>query len=181
MWFDGNLVLIDLAMSLQVPHEPERRSLLLPQGRYGKPPYMSPEVYASRGPFDGYALDVWSSACILYNMLTNGFWLFRCPYPTDTLFRYFIMAKGLSNDPLNARTIEILMDVFQRGNDVTDRQDLLSRAMAHVQFTPTCTKLLSRMFQLRPEDRYSLAECIESSWAKGEENLRGNSLRSRDQ
>jgi serine/threonine protein kinase len=166
----GQLVFSDLAMSLQVPGDPQSRRLLLPQGRYGKDPYLSPEVFISQSAFDGFALDLWASACILYNLLT-GHYLFHKPYPLDVLFRYFVMAKGLSNTPLNERTIELTVDIFQSDSYVYDRQPLLNRAMSHIQLSPTATQLLACMLEINPANRYTLAQCLESSWARGEESL----------
>ena len=166
----GQLVFTDLAMSLQVPDGPKSRRLLLPQGRYGKDPYLSPEVFISQTAFDGFALDLWASACILYNLLT-GHYLFHKPYPLDVLFRYFVMAKGLSNTPLNERTIEITVDVFQSDSYLYDRQPLLNRAMAHIKLSPTAIQLLECMLEMNPANRYTLAQCMESSWARGEEQL----------
>mmetsp|Transcript_32609 Transcript_32609/g.49140 ORF Transcript_32609/g.49140 Transcript_32609/m.49140 type:complete len:410 (+) Transcript_32609:56-1285(+) len=176
MSYRGNLVLIDLAMSLIIPGDPSQRPLLRPQGTYGKLEFMTPEVFfcISTPPpfdpalsFDGFALDVWASGCILYCLLTK-YCLFSRPYHNDIMFRYFIMAKGLSNEPLNERTVEILIDVFQNCNDEADRQSLLIRAMAHVSKSAASINLLQKMLGLVPADRYTLAQCIESGWARGE-------------
>jgi serine/threonine protein kinase len=173
MSLSGVLVLTDLAMSLKVSHDPTEqqiRRLLLPQGRYGKDPYLSPEAFTSQSPFDGFGLDLWASGCVLYNLLT-GHHLYHQPYPTDTLFKYFVMAKGLSNTPLNERTLEIMVDVFQNGASHVDQQPLMTRAMAHIQLSPTSVQLMENMLEINPAKRYTLAQCMESSWAWGDELL----------
>jgi len=170
MSYRGNLVLIDLAMSLKIEGDPSQRQLLKPQGTYGKAAFMTPEVYYCHRvprPFDGFALDVWASGCILYSLLTTCY-LFSKPCHTDIMFRYFVMARGLSNEPLNERTIEVMIDVFQNRSDEADQQSLLSRAMAHVQISPTALNLLQNILELAPSDRYTLAQCIEASWTRGE-------------
>lgn len=168
MSYRGNLVLIDLAMSLRTQGDPSQRPLLKPQGTYGKAAFMTPEAWLGTPmPFDGFALDVWASGCILYNLLTP-YYLFSTPSHTDIMFRYFILARGLSNEPLNERTIEVMIGVFQNHNDVSDQQNLLNRAMAHVKLSPTALNLVQNILQLAPSDRYTLAQCIKSRWARGE-------------
>mmetsp|Transcript_24469 Transcript_24469/g.26995 ORF Transcript_24469/g.26995 Transcript_24469/m.26995 type:complete len:402 (-) Transcript_24469:84-1289(-) len=168
MLYKGNFVLTDLAMSLQIPQGPYQRLLLRPQGRFGKDCYLTPEVFMDLWPFDGFGLDVWSSGCILYNLLT-GLQLYYQPHFSDVLFRYFIMARGLANEPLNQRTTEILVDVFQNQNEVTDQQNLLSRTMANERLSPQVMMLLQNILAMDPANRSALAQCMESTWAGGEE------------
>ena len=160
---DGRLVLVDLAMSLRVPNGPDNRCLLTPQGAYGKFPYMPPEVFVSGGPFDGYSMDVWSCGCILYNLLTS-YHLYKLPHPSDVMFRYFLMAGALSNEPINERTVEVMADVFHTRQDQEDRQNLLSRAMAHLHLSSESMDLLQQTLQLRPHQRNTLAQILESTW-----------------
>ena len=37
------------------------RRLMVPMGTCGKKNYMSPEIYANRDTFDGFAVDLWSA------------------------------------------------------------------------------------------------------------------------
>ena len=173
MSLHGKIVFTDLAMSLRIRGDPNERRLLRAQGRYGKDAYMSPEVFISdrlRVPFDGFGLDLWASACILYN-LVGGQMLFYQPFPADVLFKYFVMAKGLSNAPLNSRTIEITLEVFQSDHHTRDRQPLLTRAMANIQLSPSLTHLLEHMLDMNPANRFTLAQCLTSNWAQGIERL----------
>lgn len=75
--------IIDLGMCLRIPYmaasDPTTidsaqgpRCLLKAQTPSGKLPYMSPEVYESREPFDGHAIDVWTCGTILFCMLTGN-------------------------------------------------------------------------------------------------------------
>jgi serine/threonine protein kinase len=68
-------IIIDLGMCLRVPYdekEQQRRCLIKPQGACGKLPYMSPEIYRNRSPFDGAAADVWTTGTILFCMVTGN-------------------------------------------------------------------------------------------------------------
>ena len=92
---------IDLGMSLRVPYQDPQneervtsvqnsnagtpRCLIRPQGPYGKSPYMSPEVYLSKRPFDGVAVDIWSAGIILFRMIT-GSSSYEIPHKLDHLF-----------------------------------------------------------------------------------------------
>ena len=174
MSLQGKLVFVDLAMSLKIPGDPNARRLLTSQGRYGKDAFLAPEVYISQVKsvsFDGFGLDLWATACILYILLTGHF-LFHRPYPSDVLFKYFVMAKGLSNEPLNRRTIEIMIDVFQSDNHLLDRQPLLTRAMANIQVSAAAIQLLEHMLEINPANRLTLAQCMQSRWALGESSLK---------
>jgi hypothetical protein len=83
MMHDDGCVVIDMGMCLRMPYKNDLgavvdvtkghcRLLILPQGTCGKLPYMSPEVYANRVPFDGEAVDVWSCGVILFCILTGN-------------------------------------------------------------------------------------------------------------
>ena len=76
----GSLVIIDMGMALRVPFtdpsnigcvtdvsEGTERRLIAPQGRGGKLMYMAPEVIASEGPFDGFAVDMLADCSTLFD------------------------------------------------------------------------------------------------------------------
>jgi serine/threonine protein kinase len=76
-------VVIDMGMCLRIPYlddrgalvdvtTGQRKLLLSPQGTCGKLPYMAPEIYANRTPFDGEAVDIWSCGTILFCMLSGN-------------------------------------------------------------------------------------------------------------
>jgi Protein kinase domain len=103
-------VIIDMGMCLRVPYiDPNQsgrsiavtdifgangstRCLFKPQGPCGKLPYMSPEIYANRKPFDGAAADVWTSGTILFCMIT-GNRSYQRPHMSDPQFYW--MSQGL--------------------------------------------------------------------------------------
>lgn len=106
-------LIIDMGMCLRVPYldprQPDRacdidtarqfdskiqpiRCLFLPQGPCGKLPYMSPEIYSNRHPFDGAAADVWTAGTILFCMIT-GNRSYQRPHLSDPQFYW--MSQGL--------------------------------------------------------------------------------------
>lgn len=160
------------------------RTLITPLGNFGTAAYMAPEVFINTIPFDGFGIDLWAAGVILYNLLT-GHLLYYQPYPTDLFFRYCLQAKGLSSQPTNERTVEILMDYLQIGSnnltttengDMMDtdevrkrhrqRHELMSRSMAHLHIPPNALQLLENLLQLDPNQRWNLAQAMNSAWAK---------------
>lgn len=164
MIYNGRLLFIDFAMSLRVPHsaDSDSRLLVTAQGNFGKEPHSAPEIVAN-APFDGYAIDLWAAATTLYNLVAADY-LFYKAKPIDVLFQYFIMAGGLSNMPLNERTVEILMD---EASNIHGRGLLMTRAMAHLNLSWDVMDLLHNMLQLDPTKRFTLAQCVESKWIQG--------------
>jgi serine/threonine protein kinase len=105
---DGStLVIIDMGMCIQIPYSHTNgttettdrangtdRRLIKPQGACGKNPYMSPEIFLNKDPFDGHAVDIWTLGTILFCMLT-GNTSYQIPHPTDAQFYW--MTEGLPN------------------------------------------------------------------------------------
>lgn len=97
-------LIIDFGMCLRVPYTDVRnggttdkargthKRLFTPQGACGKLPYMSPEVYKNRQPFDGELADVWEAGTILFCMVTGNRSYFR-PHSSDPQFYW--MTQGL--------------------------------------------------------------------------------------
>lgn len=103
---NDNSLIIDMGMAIRVPYtDPSRpgqvtdisrgttKRLVIPQGACGKLPYMSPEIYKSRRPFDGGAVDIWTAGTILFCMLT-GNRSYQRPHDTDPQFYW--MTHGLN-------------------------------------------------------------------------------------
>jgi hypothetical protein len=103
---DGNgALIIDMGMCLRVPYTDQNdpkevtditkgsmRRLISPQGACGKLPYMSPEIYRNRSPFDGGAVDVWTAGTILFCMI-SGNRSYQRPHESDPQFYW--MTHGL--------------------------------------------------------------------------------------
>lgn len=104
---DGNSLIIDMGMAIRVPYtDPNstangvtdisrgtQRRLILPQGACGKLPYMSPEIYRNRSPFDGEVVDIWTAGTILFCMVTGNRSYAR---PHDSDAQFYWMTHGLS-------------------------------------------------------------------------------------
>jgi serine/threonine protein kinase len=67
-----------------------RRCILAPQGTCGKMPYMCPEIYRNRDPFDGEAADIWTAGTILFCMIT-GNRSYQRPHSSDPQFYWMTM------------------------------------------------------------------------------------------
>ena len=101
----NHCLVIDMGMCLRVPYhcpgEPggratdveggDGRRLMVPMGTCGKRNYMSPEIFANRDSFDGFAVDLWAAGVILYIMLT-GFPPYDVPSVEDE--RFEIICNG---------------------------------------------------------------------------------------
>jgi hypothetical protein len=82
-----------LAPGVSVIQRGRQRRLIHPQGACGKLPYMSPEIYRNRQPFDGVAVDVWTAGTILFCMVT-GNRSYQRPHSSDPQFYW--MTHGLA-------------------------------------------------------------------------------------
>ena len=108
--------IIDFGMAVRVPTDPttHRPCLLRPQGRFGKPSYMAPEVYRNQ-TFSGEAIDVWSAGCILFCMVT-GNRSYGFPSPRDVQFSCMTEQLGsLLEDwgvSLSADCVHLLANIF---------------------------------------------------------------------
>lgn len=124
-------------MCLRIPYTNQmknQRCLILPQGICGKWHYMSPEVCKNELPFDGPAVDLWSSGVILFLMLT-GFPPWERPILTDERFKY--MSNGYLVQMLTEWQVGLSADAMD---------------------------LLQRMFWLDPTDRLSLEQVCAHPW-----------------
>ena len=158
-----NLVVFDLAMSHRLPTEKEgRRCLALPIGNFGTYAYMAPEIFLNR-IFCGVYSDLWSTGVILYNLLTNRP-VYHRPHPTDILFRYNLLARGLSNNALNDRTIEVLQEANRE-----EFINLFERAILHSNLSPEALELLENLLDPSFANRWTLAEAMESAFVNSDD------------
>lgn len=143
----NNCLIIDMGMCLRIPYnDPERpgsvtdvtrgsmRRLMKPQGVCGKHNYMSPEIYANKDAFDGFAIDLWAAGVILYIMLT-GFPPYDQASRTDQRFDLII------NGSLMRQLKSWGINLSEEAGD-----------------------LLQSMLVLDPRERLTLAEVLAHPW-----------------
>mmetsp|Transcript_1709 Transcript_1709/g.3597 ORF Transcript_1709/g.3597 Transcript_1709/m.3597 type:complete len:458 (-) Transcript_1709:815-2188(-) len=112
------------------------RRLITPQGVCGKPVYISPEILKNNAPFDGFAVDLWAAAIILFILLIGGEpW----PYPDESIMTYRLIAS---------------------------KECQIKNVLEHwkVKLSSEAIDLLSKMLQADPNRRLSLGEVIEHEW-----------------
>ena len=121
-------LVIDFGMCLRVPYSnPQtcgvtditrgtQKLLFSPQGACGKLPYMSPEIYKNRQPFDGELADIWTAGTILFCMITGNRSYLR-PHSSDPQFYW--MTRGLDqmlrdwNVQLSEQGFHLLKNLLQ--------------------------------------------------------------------
>lgn len=146
-------VVIDLGMCLRVPYASEDgsptvvdatagtlRRLIQAQIPCGKPNYISPEVLKSEAPFDGFAIDLWAAAVILFIMLVG---LPPWEFAREEDPRYRMVVRGGLSRMLRSW-----------GRDIS----------------PAAIDLLQRMLQEDPRARLSLEEVKDHAWVREEES-----------
>ncbi len=145
-----NSLIIDMGMAIRIPytdpngghpsavtdivHGTEKR-LIAPQGTCGKLPYMSPEIYENRVPFDGGAVDVWTAGTILFCMVTGNRSYAR---PDNSDAQYYWMTRGLTR--------------------------LLADWGLMDELSTECVDLLERMLQVDARMRCTLEEVLDHPW-----------------
>lgn len=156
---DENLVVFDLAMSVKIPVDQisGKWCLINPNGRCGTLSFMAPEVFADK-PFDGGAIDLWSAASIFYSILTNQI-LYKAPCANDVSFNFFICARNLSTNPCNEKAMAML-DAL----DETNIKKLSIHSLAHTYINDEALSLLEHLLAIEPDQRYTLAQAMESSY-----------------
>lgn len=154
MIYKGRVVFTDLAMSFRIP---PTTSFMTPLGGFGKPAYLPPEVFHNL-PFDAYACDLWSSIVILFNLLT-GEVLYRLPSPGDISFRYFILARGISQTPVNERTVEVLMEL-----EDAEQMSLWQVASRCLHLSPDVLQVLDKVLRVGMHERWTSSDICKSAW-----------------
>lgn len=154
MVYKGRVVFTDLAMSFRIPSS---SSFMTPLGGFGKPAYLPPEVFHNL-PFDAYACDLWSSVVILFNLLTGEI-LYRQPDPSDIGFRYFVLARGISQTPVNERTVEVLMDL-----EDAEQIALWRIASRCLQFSSEVLEIFDQVLRVAMQERITAEEIATSAF-----------------
>ena len=148
-------VVIDLGMCLRVPYDDDEgnvtdvsagtlRRLMGPLIPCGKPNYISPEIFKSEGPFDGFAIDLWAAGVILFIMLVG---LPPWEFAGEEDPRYRMVARG---------GLERMLESWNRT------------------VSGQATDLLQKMLREDPRQRLSLCEVKDHPWVLGEEQNAGS-------
>jgi serine/threonine protein kinase len=178
MIYNGRLVLTDLAMSFRIPPPLENNNgkygLTTPMGGFGKPAYLPPEVFFHL-PFDATTCDVWSATVILFNLLTGEI-LYELPHPSNLLFRYFLLARGISNtSSINERMVEILMELEEENPERIAIWNVAQKVMA---LNPDALQVLDGVLRVPPSERWSLEDILQkSTWVQQGQQRRNAGLR----
>ena len=139
---------------------PQTDGLIRNTGAVGDPAFMPPEVYVGL-PFDARAYDLWSTAVILFNLLTGSV-LCERPTPDDMLFRYLVLARGLSHIPDNALTRELLSEL-----DDDMQSMLLGLSKKCVALSPEILEFLEGCIFVAPDERWTVRDAEACLWLKG--------------
>ena len=143
-------VIIDLGMCLRVPYDDgdsvtdvsagTLRRLIGPLIPCGKPNYISPEIFKSEGPFDGFAIDLWAAGVILFIMLVG---LPPWEFAGEEDPRYRMVARG---------GLARMLESWNRS------------------VSPLATDLLQKMLREDPRQRLSLCEVKDHEWVVGDDS-----------
>lgn len=146
-------IIIDLGMCLRVPYDGGNhvtdvssgtiRRLIKPLVPCGKPNYISPEVLKSREAFDGFAVDLWASAVILFIMVVG---LPPWEYANNDDPRYRMVIGG---------GLERMLRSWDR------------------EISPLVADLLQKMLREDPRHRLSLMEIKDHPWITVDESVDG--------
>jgi serine/threonine protein kinase len=127
--------------------------------------YVPPEVYV-RLPFDAHTLDLWSSVVVLFRLLTGGGTLCRTPTDEDPLFRYFILARGISSDMDN----ELLAEAFASIDDPQEQADLSVLVEKYRLLSPEVVDVFEAVLRVPLWTRWKLNDVATSAWMLNKEN-----------
>jgi len=151
---NGRIVFNDLAMSFRIP--PGDLTTRIGKGFFGKPAYLPPEIVSGFHYFGARVCDLWSSAVILFNLVTGEI-AWQKSLPSDLRFQYLVMAGGLSRISMNERTIEILANEPSTSN-------LRSLAEKCMDLNPAVSDLLEGVLKLDPNQRWNANQVRNCLW-----------------
>jgi len=140
---DHRCVVIDFATNIRLPYDNDQRLLVKNTQRVGKVQYMAPEMF-NRLPYDGFAVDLWACAIMLFRM-TTGCFAFQLPSPTAPNF-----TELTSNDPIQFTV------AFNRIIQIADNPLPMP--------SPLLMDLLQRMMAYNPTERLSLRQIQNHAW-----------------
>jgi serine/threonine protein kinase len=127
------------------------------------PPIRQVPEIALCSPFDGHKCDLWACMVTLYNLVTGLPFLYRIPSPDDILFRYCIMARGLSRDMQNELVQEVLTEASS-----TELMSLTTVAQKIRAMSTDLLELFENNLALNPDDRWTAEEVASCRWMQSD-------------
>jgi serine/threonine protein kinase len=152
---NGRIVLNDLAMSFRIPPE----GLCMPMGRFGKPGYWPPEIFMDI-PFRPRACDLWAAVVTLFNLVTGEI-MYSFPHPDDNLFKYCVMAQGVSRN-----STKLCREVMNEVIDPSQKSAVKRIARKIRLLTPPLKLLFEKSLSMNPDDRWTLEEIRSCEWMR---------------
>lgn len=133
-------------------------------GICGSEPYIAPEVLAKNAAYDPRALDVWSSAIIMIQLIFGGS-LWSKASTSDANYASFI--KGWED--WDAKHAETGDDEEESGEPRVPREGDYPHILAFDRFVkpPTLRRLLLRMLNPDPALRVPIGDVLNNRWMKG--------------
>lgn len=120
--------------------------------------FRSPEIFANKTNFDGFAVDLWSAGVILYIMVT-GFPPYDMPAREDERFQ--IICNGDLMKQLQAWESECSLHSYCFFDLLCE---LTFIAPSLVNISESCGDLLQWMLQPNPRDRPTLSQVMLHEW-----------------
>jgi serine/threonine protein kinase len=153
--YRGRIVFCGFSRSFRLPPD-----ALLVHGRttpHGNPEYQPPEVFSGE-PYNAYGCDLWAAVVILFEMLT-GEKLYHWPSHEDLIFRFFIMARGLSRRPI----IDVAQQMLREMNE-TQQQELARIITIYVGLSPDVREIFEHVLRMDPQERWDLDAVAASAY-----------------
>jgi serine/threonine protein kinase len=147
MIYQGRVVFSDLARSFRLP---PNASYVHGTNPHGKPAYQPPEVFLGE-PYNAYDCDLWAAVIILFNLLT-GMNMYHWPFADrDLFFKYFILAGGLSMNPVNRETLNLWGNL-----NLTQHHELTPIIGRHSAMSQDVKKIFDGVLRMDPQQRWNL-------------------------
>jgi serine/threonine protein kinase len=158
---NGRLVLNDLAMSFKIPPS----GIVNHIGRFGTSCYLVPEVYQKR-PFHAKQCDLWACTISLFNILTSQR-MYTFPVRRDLIFRYCIVAKGLSTTQKHTKNVfnkKIQEMILSSSTSTHELNELLSIFEKSLLMSDELLELFEKTLDYDPSKRWTTEQVVQSPW-----------------
>jgi serine/threonine protein kinase len=127
-------------------------------GAIGKPPYCPPEALQGGHAFWARQCDMWACTITLWNLVT-GLRLYCWPNPSDLIFRYAIMAQGLSPQYTNEFVERVLEETGP-----TEFIIIAQISQEILTLSPELLELFHGVLAMSPNDRWTMEQVLACDW-----------------